>query len=492
MSLTIALDSALSGLIAAQRQTAVVSRNIANANTPGYSRKEADLESNVVGGEGRGVAVSTISRRIDVMLQRDARRESGVAAELQAKADSLHAFTNLIGQTDEERSLAHQVTALTNAFQRLSDNPENTVVQRTVVSSAQNLARGLNEMSAEIARRRVAADASIADSVTRINDALNSLARLNGQIAKGSNSNQDVTELEDQRDRLLDTLSDELGITYMSRGDGQLIVLTSGGTTLMEGSTVHPLTFNRSPQITAQFSYTPGGSGLSGITVDGIDIAPGSGYAGEIKSGRLAGLFELRDTIYPQAQGQVDEIASALADAFQRHDATVTPGLAGLFTDNGTAHDRGDPAQVLGFAGRIAVNSAVIPEQGGQLWRVRDGVQAATPGTPGDTTQVREFLAAFDETLTFDSGAGLASSGLLRDYAVEFVAFQGNQRAAFEERAGYQASVTDAIKTQRQNVEGVNVDDELQKMLQFEQSYAAAAQVIQAVKDMMDVLMEIR
>lgn len=492
MSLAIALDSALSGLISAQRQTALVSRNIANANTPGYTVKSADLESYVIGGEGRGVTVTGVYRRVDAMLQRDARRESGSAAELQAKADSLHGFTNLIGQPDEERGLANLVTGLTNAFQRLIDNPENTVVQRTVVSSAQNLTRGLNGMSAEIARQRQAADASIGESVTRINDALDSLAVLNGQIHKGSIGSQDVTDLEDQRDKLLDALSDEMGINYMSRGDGEMIILTSGGSTLLEGSTVHPLSFDRSSQIAAQVSYTPGAPGLSGITVDGVDIAPGSGYVGEIKSGRLAGLFELRDTLYPQAQVQIDEIASSMADMFQRHDATVTPGSAGFFTDNGTAHDRSDPAQVLGFAGRITVNSGVVPEQGGQLWRVRDGVQAATPGTPGDTTQVREFMAGFEESLTFNSGAGLAASGRLRDFAVDFVAFQGNQRAATEERATYQTSVTDAIKTQRQNLEGVNVDDELQKMLLFEQSYAAAAQVIQAVKNMMDVLLEIR
>ena len=121
----------------------------------------------------------------------------------------------------------------------------------------------------------------------------------------------------------------------------------------------------------------------------------------------------------------------------------------------------------------------------------RVGVASSTDTSSGDTTQVREFLAAFEETLSFDSNAGLANSGTLRGYAVDFAAFQGNQRAATQERAGYQAAVTEAINTQRQNVEGVNVDDELQKMLMYEQSYAAAAQVIQAVKDMMDTLMEI-
>ena len=490
MSLTLALDSALSGLMAAQRQTALLSRNIANANTPGYTRKDAALSSLLVAGEGRGVQVAGVTRSVDASLQRDSRSESGLAAELQSKASALKTFTDYIGQPDAETSISSQITKLMNAFQQLGESPEDSVVQRSVVGAAQNVVQSLNDMSAQIQKQRQTADAGIADSVTTINQTLDDLAKLNQQIAERSDGSQDITDLQDQRDQKLDTLAKEMGITYFTRDHGEVVVLTQGGTTLLDGSTVHHLAFTPTSQIAASLSYAPGGPGLSGVTVDGLDISPGSGYAGSIRSGNLAAQFELRDQIFPQAQAQVDEIASTLADGFQRHDATITAGQAGLFTDNGAAHDRTDPAQVSGLARRIAVNTLVIPEDGGNLWRLRTGLYAAGPGAPGDATQVRAFQDVFTEAVAFNSAAGLSSSSQITSYATEFVGFQGNQRSAMDDRAQYQASISSTIDTQRKNLEGVNIDDEMQKMLLLEQSYGASAKIIQAVSDMMDKLLE--
>ncbi len=491
MSLSLALDSALSGLITAQRQTALASRNIANASTPGYVRKEAELEALTIQGEGRGVRVADIVRRVDRMLQQDVRRESGLSAELQAKAEGLAAFTAVIGQPNEERSISNHIAKLAEAFQRLGESPESAVIQHSVVGAAQGVARSLNQLADEVKQQRQAADQAIFDSVGRVNQALDDLAKINRELSVAGGGARDVTDLLDQRDKLLDSLSEEMGITALTRGDGQTMVLTEGGTTLLDGTKVNYLSFTTTTQIGATVAYNGGAGALSGITVNGVDIAPGSGYTGAIRSGRIAGQFALRDTILPQAQTQIDEIASTLADGFQRFDATVGAGQSGLFTDGGAAHDRSDPAQVLGLSERITVNALVDPDQGGSLWRIRDGIQAATPGAPGDATQVRSFLDVFDETVGFSAGAGLQASSRIGSYATEFVGFQGNQRAAFEDRASYQNSVTESLSTQRTNLEGVNVDDELQKMLMFEQTYNASAKVIQAVRDMMDALLAI-
>jgi flagellar hook-associated protein 1 FlgK len=491
MTLSLALDSALSGLITAQRQTALASRNIANAGTPGYVRKEAELEALTIQGEGRGVAVADIVRRVDRMLQQDVRRESGLSAELQAKAKGLAAFTTVIGHPDAERSISNQIAKLADAFQRLGESPESAVIQHSVVGAAHSVARSLNQLASEVKQQREAADQAIFDSVGRVNQALGGLAKINRELSVAAGGARDVTDLLDQRDKLLDSLSEEMGITALTRGDGQTMVLTEGGTTLLDGSKVNYLSFTTTTQVSPTVSYNGGAGALSGITVNGVDIAPDSGYTGAIRSGRIAGQFALRDTILPQAQTQIDEIASTLADGFQRFDASVGAGQSGLFTDSGAAHDRSDPAQVLGLSERITVNALVDPDQGGSLWRIRDGIQAAAQGAPGDATQVRSFLDVFDETVAFSVGAGLQTNARIGSYATEFVGFQGNQRAAFEDRASYQNSVTESLSTQRTNLEGVNVDDELQKMLLFEQTYNASAKVIQAVRDMMDALLAI-
>lgn len=491
-SLSLALDSALSGLMAAQRQTAVMSRNVANANTPGYTKKNADLASRITAGEGSGVQITGIARTVDASLQRDSRRESGLTTELQTKASQLTAFTNYLGQPNDEQSISSQITKLVNAFQQLGESPEDTTVQQSVVAAAQGVAQSLNGLSNQIQTQRQDADAGIADSVATVNQTLDDVAKLNTQISQRADGSQDTTDLQDQRDQKLDTLAKQLGITYFTRDHGEVVVLTSGGTTLVDGSTVHHLSFTTTSQITAAQQYTPGGPGLGGVTVDGLDISPGSGYAGSINSGQLAAQFALRDQIFPQAQAQIDEIASTLADGFQSQDATVTPGMTGLFTDNGAAHDRTDPTQVTGLAGRITVNSLVVPSEGGDLWRVRTGMHAAGPGAPGDVTQVRAFQDLFEQAVSFNGAAGLSTSATIGNYASSFVGFQANQRSALDDRSQYQASISNAIDSQRANVEGVNVDDEMQKMLLLEQSYAASAKVIQAVSDMMDTLMAIK
>jgi flagellar hook-associated protein 1 FlgK len=136
------------------------------------------------------------------------------------------------------------------------------------------------------------------------------------------------------------------------------------------------------------------------------------------------------------------------------------------------------------------VNALVDPEQGGSLWRIRDGIRPR-PGRAPATPPVRAFLGVFDQTVSYSAAAGLSTSARIGSYATEFVGYQDNQRAAFQDRATYQGSITDTLSTQRTNLEGVNIDDEMQKMLMFEQTYNAAAKVIQAVRDMMDKLMDL-
>src|SRR5215475_15135261 len=168
-SLSLALDSALSGLMTAQRQTAVMSRNVANANTPGYTRKGADLASRITAGEGSGVQITGITRTVDASLQRDSRRESGLTTELQTKAAQLKAFTDYLGQPNDEQSVSSQINKLMNAFQQRGESPDDTTVQQSVVQAAQNVAQSLNDLSDQIKAQREKADAGIADSVATVN-----------------------------------------------------------------------------------------------------------------------------------------------------------------------------------------------------------------------------------------------------------------------------------------------------------------------------------
>lgn len=489
MSIGLALQTALSGLQANQTKSAILSRNIANAATPGYTRKEAVLTSVSIGGEGRGVQVSDVRRSADASLAREQRVQASASSAQAARAEILSVYTQTIGQPQEERSLSSRLAALEQAFYGLEDLPDSPTQQRAVVDAAVNLAGGLGDANTAIASAREQADAGIGDAVTSINGALRRLEELNRQVAVRTGSGQDISELDDERDRLLDGLSEQIDIQYFTRDANAIVVMTTGGITLLDEQ-ARQIDFTRTPVIGATASYPSGG--LSGLTVDGVDIAPGSGYPNAVKGGKLEGLFAVRDQIMPEMQRQIDEIASVLADQFQAADGSVTgtaPADTGLFTENGAAHNRA-AGTITGMAGRIQVNDRVRLDQGGDPVLVRTGLHS-TGGNVGDTTQVRAFLDVFSSIVSFDTSAGLMASGTVKDFANAAIGQQHTVRAAAESNAKALDIQLETVRATREGREGVNIDEELQELIVLERSYAANAQIMQVASRMLDKLLEI-
>jgi len=490
MSITQAIQSALSGLQANQMQAAIVSRNIANAQTDGYVRKNVELGSKVVGGVGTGVEVQSISRKVDEYLIRDMRTSAARVGYQQALSNALTIYTDIVGQPQDERSLATMLGNLERQLKQLGDAPEDAALQQSAVTAAQNLVDTLHRTNDGIRQVREDADAQIAATVTNINSRLVQIHELNRQIsAQGTGA--DNGDLIDQRDRLLDQLSSDLPIRVIQTG-ASVTVMTQNGVTLLD-SEVHALSFSPSPVIPANAAYMPppAATALSGLTVDGVDISPSSGYPGAIREGSISGLFELRDSIMPRFQKQIDELAAQLAAGFQAADTTVTgapPNDTGFFTDAGGAVD---PASYMaGLAGRITVNALVRPDAGGDPSRLRDGLHAAVSGASGDATQILAFQKIFTTTLSFDAAAGLQTSAKLADFAASSAIDAHSIRKVAENGLTAQKLVYDSLSTSRQSQDGVNVDDEMQKMLMIERSYAASAQVIAAANKMLDQILE--
>ncbi len=503
MSISTAMASASSSLRVSQERLALVSRNIANASTPGYVRKQADIAPLVIAGQGQGVRVEGVQRLAQEGLARDSRVAISAAEALRTSSEALGIFTQTVGQPDEERSISSALAAFDRSLQRLGEMPEDETQQRAVIGEAQRLTESLQASHRAIEQSREAADAGIAESVTAVNRALQQLETVNREIAgRAQGGIGDFTALEDQRSMLLDDIAQHLDIQYFLRGNNEVVVLTGGGVTLLDSS-ARTLEFTPTAQIDASMQY-PTSPAPQGIFVEGIDIAPGSGNPGAIRGGRLAGNFEIRDQVMPQFQVQIDEIASVLADQFQTADASfdpLNPAHAGLFTEaDGTSrHVRNAPPHdpllnppPTGFAGRISVNQLVVPEAGGDPWRIRDGIHAAAPGNSGDAVQIRAFEGVFDAVAPFSGDAGLAPDARLGDFATDAMNAQQFRRVESERALGAQTALADSIELARTRAEGVNIDEELQKMILIEQTYGATAQVIQAASQMLDILTRLR
>lgn len=485
MSLMLALANAKSGLFASEQQTATASANIANASTPGYVRKETALTSLVLGGAGSGVEASQVRSFTDQQLLRDLRFESAGVADFSARASALDRYANVLGEPHEERSIAFQVTNFADGIRELFDNPSSTTAQRGVLTAAQDLAASFGAVENAIRAERETAEGDIANAVVDANEALSKIEDLNERVRQTIAADRDPSDLQDERDRQLDALAEVIGIRSFEREDGETVVMTREGVTLLDGRA-------REIQFTAVTTIPPAatlGAPLSGLSVDGIDITPGIADPKGVKSGKLAGLFALRDDILPQFQSQVDGFAQGLITTFEAVDATVVPGNPGLFTDAGAALT---PPPAPGLAGRIAVNAAVDPDLGGALYRLRDGVAAVAPGAPGDTTQVEAFLDGLNAASAFPPGTGLPTSETIFGYASAMIDAQQTARVDAENKAETRIIVRDALQARHVNQTGVNIDEEAQRLLVVEQAYAANARVISTIQSFFDELNRIR
>lgn len=464
--LTTALYAATSGLRAAQTGLDLVSRNVANATTEGYTRKYAPQSQLIVGGEGQGVRVGLVERQVNARLQVEVRNGLSETEALRVRDDFLGRFELSFGKPGSNTTISHYLSGLADAFRQLSTNPDVITTQTTVISKAETFALGINDVANRVQGLRTEAEDAIKTSVDIINAKLTAIEDLNNQIAQMQSLGQSAPDLEDRRDTFLNDLAKEIDISYFKRNNGEIWIQTKNGQALLDVA-VHTLSFNNITQLTPNLSYP---LGLDGVVVDGKDITP------ELTGGRLKGLFELRDTILPQAQLQLDELAAKATTLFS--------GLGlELFNDGGATFN---PLNTTGYANRITVNQTVKNEP----WRTRDGTVVPTENpNNGDTTLPLAVVDMFESLQTFPGTTGLGTSFTLEGYASAFIAFQGTQRANTGDLLQNKSVLTESLQARLSNDSGVNVDRELALMIELQNSYAASAKMIQAVKEMFDELL---
>ena len=464
MSLQLVLSSALSGLRTSQQRAAVTSHNLANLTTPGFVRKELDVSTAITGGVGNGVRVDGIGRRVDELLIRDARFERSRHISQETRASSLADYASILGQPQDQRSVSNAVAQLQQAFETLHDTPSNDAAQAAVIDKAEALVQRIHDAAAVATTIRNNARDRLVVSVEAVNGALSRISDLNGMIAVSQAKGSDAGDLMDERDRLLDQVSQEIGIRTYTREGGQVVVMTRNGQTLLDRE------------------LEPGEKPLqligTDLVVNGTKISDNPDQ--DVQSGRIMGLLQTADQDMPRALAQLDELAAGLIQRFQ--EAEADPTAPGLFTDAGAAY-----SVTEGLASRIAVNDAVQ----GNAWRVQSGIQAAAPLAPGDQTQIKRFSAAFTVYGTF-AAPDLPTNATLGDFATGLVSTQQGYRTTAEAEMKTRKISADALESARINRDGVNYDDEMQKLLLIEQSYGASAQVIQAAARMLDTLLQLR
>lgn len=482
MSISHSLSNALTGLTAASRMAEVVSSNLSNALTDGYGRRSVDLSSQSVGGRGAGVRIDGITRHVDRGILGDRRLADAELGGQQTLLNSLSRLETTVGAVGDSTGMVARLANLEQSLSTASADPSSEVRQNNVVNRLADVAAGLRNNAAGIRGLRQEAEDSIKAQITTLNTSLKQVESLNNDIMVARNSGGDATALLDQRQIVIDRIAGIVPVREIDRGNGAVAVMTASGQMLLDGPALQ-FGFTAANYVTPDMTMASGG--LQGITLDGVPI-PGPGGFGRLGGGSLGAAFTLRDTTLVNAQSGLDAVARDLVDRFASPttDPTLAPGDAGLLTDAGAAFD---PLDEVGLAGRISVNAAVDPAQGGASWRIRDGVNAAAPGPAGDGTQINRWSDALSAPRSLGPGTTPRSAS---GHASGLISSIGSQRLGVEEQVSFVTARWDSLHS-AELANGVDSDHELQMLMRIEQAYAANAKVMQTVQSMIQTLMEI-
>ncbi len=326
MTLNLALFNALSALQTYSQALNVTAQNISNVNTEGYSRKIVHLRAVTVDGEVAGVEISSITRKVNDLMVQDLRGTTSLLGDARVRDEFYGRLQDLFGSLRSNSSTGANIAELAASLQALADTPESISQRSEVIDKAKNLVAQLKDIGDRIETFRLEVDRNIDEAIDDINAEITLVQQLNLKIAEALLLNLSVSELEDQRDISLNKIADQMGIKQFARATGELVIFTEAGRALVDG-TARTLTHDAATSFNPQVTWAEGG--IQGITLGGGDITS------EIKTGRIAGLIALRDTILPDLHSQFQELATALHDELNVLHNQGT-GFPGVTTTTGT------------------------------------------------------------------------------------------------------------------------------------------------------------
>jgi flagellar hook-associated protein 1 FlgK len=444
------LSMAARSLAAQEYGLNVTGQNIANLNTPGFTRRTVNLSA-VPPAEGGGVRAEGARAERDALLDARIRQEYPGERQSGAVADSLSVIEVSLGSVGQ--SIDGALTSFFDGFSALAQDPTSAVARDQVVLQGDHLARSFNDLSTRLRDGERAADTKVRSNVDQINTLATEIALINVAIGKANGA--DTETLEDQQAMALKTLAGLADVSVLPRQEGGFNVSIGIGRPLVLGDETY-----------AVRAVPTGPSGLSAVTTGDVDITA------EIHRGELGGLLQVRDTMVPDYRRRLDQLAFDVAGQVNALHQAGT-GLTGV-----TGQAFFAPiAAVAGAAEGMALDAAVAGNS-----RL---VAASLTGTVGDN-QNATALANLRDAQVLDGG-----TMTLNDSWSQLVYRVGSDTASAGARRDGAKQVVDQIARLRDQVSGVSLDEEAAAMMKFQRAYEANARFFTAVNDTITALMNI-
>lgn len=435
---------AAQALLVEQGALATTSNNIANVNTPGYSREVpvfTEATPVELGGivYGQGVTLKSIDSIRDRLLELRILDES----QQQNHASTQTAFLNQVQAlfSNSSRGIGSDVTAFFNSLNQLSTDPTNLPLRQAVLTAGNNLANDFHNTVSQLSDIQNNLNQNVVQSVNNINRLTTEIARLNVQVHALTSLGKDAGALEDQRNELVNQLS-QITDVHVIKTEQDETITTGSGTALVVGGQSFAL------------SVSQVSSGDQHVFALGQDITV------SLKGGQIGGLFAVRDQAIPDVLSQLNDMASGFAANFNaaHHQGFDLSGAAGQDFFQPVAAGAG---AALSFGVAITDPNAIA---------------ASSDGAPGSNGNIQKLLDVQNQALP---------SGKNPDDSYAALVFSVGDAAA-QAKAEMDASSLSLqqLKDQRQGVSGVSIDEESTNLIRYQHAFSAAARVITTIDQM--------
>lgn len=473
---------ARTALLTHQTALQTISQNVANAETPGYSRQEALIAANTparmsYGNVGTGVNVQTIIRKRDILLDESFRSANTGAGDASMRRDLMGQVEAIFGEPNDA-GMSNALDQFWNAWSDLSAQPSSLAARSVVLQRGRQLSQLFNDYDTQLTTMRSSSLERLDNTVSQINSLAQQVAELNVRIVGAESVGHEAPDLRDARDLKLDELSKIAGTRVIPQANGSVSVLI-GNSMLVEGDTATPLSIQLE---------TPNPLPATPITDLPVRIKLGDAPDRlHPLSGELNALVGVLNTDIPQIRGRLDAMASQLVTAVND---LHTGGY--VFTGNtipGTAAGNFfDPGSVAApvKAATIKLLAAISADPS----RIAASGNANGP-TDNTVAQGLSGLRIADATVTWTSPTGSTETGTFLGFFRGLVTRVGIETAAAYDNAAVAEGLVDQADLRRQSVSGVNTDEELVAMLRVQQSYQAATKLIKAAEEMLDTLVNL-
>lgn len=469
------------GMQAQQKALEVTAHNVANANTPGYSRQVARMAATMpvsyAGGRGAlgtGVRVEEIARVRDEFLDMQIRGELRDKGRWQAASDVLNRIEHIFMEPTAT-GFNSVLNNFFSAWQELSLNPEGTPVRAALAETSSALTNAVRHINEQLKTVRSQIDMNVALKVTEINTLAAQIGDLNTQIVTMTAVNDLPGDLMDRRDLLADRLAELANITVSGNEHGSVNIFI-GGRSLVRDGTVNNL------------MVEPSAGMVDGWLVSPRVVWERDGGAAAITGGEIAGLLRVRDV---NLRGYMESFGSLAFGIVNAVNDIHSQGMD-IYGNQGGAF----------FIGTHLENLQVRPELRDDLGRIAAALEpAAGFGTPnpGDgknalrIAQLRHLSLAADPALPPENRLRLPLPGetgitTFEEYYKDFIARLGVDTHESNRMKENQQSMAEKMQQRKLSVSGVSLDEELANMIQFQLAYQASARMISAFDEILDTV----